>query len=282
MGQGSLPHAWWDVYAALLSACDAEPLVEGVRIVSVDQDEDRVRARDEAGSSWEGELLIGADGYRSVVRQYVDGARPHADYAGYATWLGQSELPEWWRDERAGGPDFFPAGRRMLAVYPLIEADGRVSRTGWGVIDPTWNRLFREIGALDGTRVRRTPRADDIPDEVYETMARVAEQQWDEPWASLVAQGFRSREVIATPITEYVPDRVVAGRVALVGDAAHAQTLMTGAGFREAVDDADALARALGETGAIADALMQYESMRLESMRWSVMGGQSFSRGFAA
>lgn len=307
MRQGSLPHSWWSVYSALRHACEAEELVtlvEDVHVAEVGEDsadsEDSADgedseagtawARDDNGDVWRADLLVGADGYRSVVRRYVDAAKPDADYAGYVTWLGQSELPAEWQDDAAGGPDFFPAGRRMLAVYPLIEADGRVDHVGWGVIDPTWNSLLREIGALDGTRVLHTPRATDIPDKVYEGMANIVEKHWDEPWAPLVAEAFHSHDVIATPINEYVPDRVTTGRIATVGDAAHAQTLMTGAGFREAVDDAHAIARALSAhmsdgagaaASAVPEALFEYEAMRLDPMRMSVQSGQSFSRAFA-
>ncbi|WP_442852616.1 FAD-dependent monooxygenase [Arthrobacter sp. 131MFCol6.1] len=41
------------------------------------------------------------------------------------------------------------------------------------------------------------------------------------------------RAVIGTPIAEYVPARLARGRVAIVGDAAHVPTPMTGSGFAE-------------------------------------------------
>lgn len=290
MRQGSLPHAWWDVYTALREAADAEPLitvVEGCHINEVGEDATGAWAIDDSGAQHRGSLLIGADGYRSVTRRHVDAARPHANYAGNVTWLGQSELPANWQDRRAGGPDFFPVGRRMLAVYPLIEADGSVAQAGWGLIDPTNNKLFTRIGALDSGVVRHTPRITDIPDEVYEQLASFIERGFEEPWASLVSEALRERHVIATPITEYVPDRVTTDRVALIGDAAHAQTLMTGAGFREAVNDAYALSAAfegvnLESPEELADALAQYSFMRLNSMRGQVESGMSFSRAFAA
>lgn len=216
------------------------------------------------------------------MRRHVDSSHPHADYSGYVTWLGQSELPGRFHDEAAGGPDFMPAGRRMLAVYPLIEADESVRRAGWGVMDPTFNSMLREIGALDGTVVRHTPRASDIPEEVYERMARIAEETWEHPWGALVAEAFRAHEVIATPITEYLPNRVVTERTALIGDAAHAQTLMTGAGFREAVSDSCSLKQVFERTDDVPAALEQYELMRLADMQRQVRGSISFSRSFAA
>ncbi|ALJ19684.1 FAD-dependent monooxygenase [Microbacterium sp. No. 7] len=284
MRQGTYPHAWWDVYTALRRAADAEPLIRIVEDVHVDEvghHDAQAWARDAAGRTWTAPLLIGADGYRSVTRRHVDASRPDADYAGYVVWLGQSELPER-RRNNISGPDFMGGGRRMLAVYPLIQADDSVHSFGWGVFDPTQNGLLRELGALDGARVNYTPRVRDIDDDVYERMARVVEHEWPEPWAGPVAAAFRAREVIATPITEYLPDRVVSGPVALIGDAAHAQTPMTGAGFEEAVTDAEALAHALRDAASPVEGLQRYELARLADMRRRVSGGQSFSRSFAA
>lgn len=281
--QGALPHAWWDVYSALRSAVDADPLitvVEKAHVVKVGQDSASVWARTETGEAWTADVLVGADGYRSVVRRHVDAEHPDAAYAGYVVWLGQSALPPSHRD-RPGGPDFFPSGDDMLAVYPLAERDGQVTRFGWGWFDPNRNAHFRRIGAVAGKRVMRTPRPGDIPDELYRTMATAAGHKWDEPWRSAVAEAFHAREVVATPIAEYLPDRVVSGRVALLGDAAHAQTPMTGAGFEEAVTDARVIADALAGTDSPERALERYELHRLADMRHRVSAGQSFSRSFA-
>ncbi|MDA3644275.1 FAD-dependent monooxygenase [Saccharopolyspora indica] len=282
--QGYLPHAWWDVYQALRAAAAADPaiqLIDGANVVAVGCDDDEAWARTADGRVWAAEVVIGADGYRSVVRGAVDAERANAGYAGYVLWLGQSELPEVHRD-RAGGPTFFEGGRDLLAVYPLIEADEKVRRFGWGWFDPRYNDLLRRIGAVRGSDVMRTPRAGDIPDDIYDQLAEEAARKWDEPWRSGVIEAFRNQDVVATPISEYLPEKVTNARLALVGDAAHAQTPMTGAGFDQAVADAAAMAEALHEASAPHEGLARYELMRLADMRRSVSGGQSFSRSFAA
>ncbi|GHB73257.1 salicylate hydroxylase [Streptomyces viridiviolaceus] len=283
ISQYALPHAWWDVYSALRDAADAEPLitvVEKANVVEAGQDDASAWARTEDGATWTADVLFGADGYRSVVRRHVDGRRPNATYAGYVVWLGQSELPPAYHG-RAGGPDFFSSGSDMLAVYPLVDSGERATRFGWGWFDASRNSLFRSMGAVSGTEVRRTPRTTDIPDDVYASMAAVGERKWAEPWRSGVISAFRDREVVATPITEYVPERVASGRVAVLGDAAHVQTPMTGAGFEEAVADAVAIVDAFDGAVSPEDALRQYELTRLADMRRRVLGGQSFSRSFA-
>jgi 2-polyprenyl-6-methoxyphenol hydroxylase-like FAD-dependent oxidoreductase len=283
MRQGVYPHAWWDVYSALRSAADAEALitiVENARVVAVGQDENAAWARTDDGSVWSGDLLLGADGYRSVVRRYVDSDHAVAKYAGYVVWLGQSDVPEKFLD-RVGGPNFISGDDDMLAVYPLINRDGTVTRYGWGWFDPTHTALFRGIGAIDKAEVKYTPRADAIPGEIYDEMIRIADSQWDEPWRTGVVEAFAAREVIATPITEYLPRRVVNGRIAILGDAAHAQTPMTGAGFEEAVADASALAEAIDRAHEAKQGLERYELTRLTGMRSRVSAGQSFSQSFA-
>jgi 2-polyprenyl-6-methoxyphenol hydroxylase-like FAD-dependent oxidoreductase len=92
------------------------------------------------------------------------------------------------------------------------------------------------------------------------------------------------RAVIGTPIAEYVPDRLVNGRLALVGDAAHVPTPMTGMGFSASLDDAEAIAESIvaGAGGAsVAEALRAYEKQRLSSARCLVHSGQQFSCGFS-
>lgn len=275
------PHAWWDVYSGLRAATDAEPLVslrENTHVVAVGQDPDKVWAIAEDGRRWEGELLLGADGYRSIVRGSVDPLRPEADYAGYVVWLGQAPLPRTVRVPDSG-PQFLKEGSDMLAVYPLIDKGGQLQRFGFGWFDATNNALIERIGAVHGSVVTRTPRVTDVPDDVYEALVLRA-RQWDRPWRGGVVAALLAREVVATPITEYLPERVVNGRLALLGDAAHVQSPMTGAGFEEAVTDATVLVAALRDNGAVVDALLQYELVRLPRMRRRVRGGQSFSRSF--
>ncbi|GIF23401.1 2-polyprenyl-6-methoxyphenol hydroxylase-like FAD-dependent oxidoreductase [Actinoplanes tereljensis] len=93
----------------------------------------------------------------------------------------------------------------------------------------------------------------------------------------------RSGRCAATPIAEYVPDRLVNGRFALGGDAAHVPTPMTGSGFSTSVDDAEAIARALSARRAtVPQAFQQYERDRLSAVRRMVLSGQQFSRSFAS
>lgn len=279
MNQPLLPHSWWRVYSALYRACEAEPLVtliDGVEVDAVGQG--WVRAADR---TWTAPAVIGADGYRSVVRRYVNDSLPDATFAGYTCWLGQSDIPPNAKGAFAHGSDFYDSGPYMLAVYPQIDPDGATRKFGWGLWDPVRRGLFEEIGAVstDG-KVLRTPRPDDVPEWVYGEMAEVVGKHWPGQWTEPVAEAFRRRDVLATPIAEYLPERVVNGNVAIIGDAAHVQTPMTGAGFSEAVADAEVLSRMIATAPGYEQALADYEKLRLTDMRRRVSAGMDFSRSF--
>jgi 2-polyprenyl-6-methoxyphenol hydroxylase-like FAD-dependent oxidoreductase len=72
--------------------------------------------------------------------------------------------------------------------------------------------------------------------------------------------------VFGTPIVHYKPSRLVTGRVALAGDAAHAASPMVGGGFRQGLYDVRALTQAMTAAGSPAEvpgALARYQQARL-------------------
>jgi 2-polyprenyl-6-methoxyphenol hydroxylase-like FAD-dependent oxidoreductase len=72
------------------------------------------------------------------------------------------------------------------------------------------------------------------------------------------------------------------GRIAIIGDAAHAMTPMTGSGFNDSLDDTVAIMDAIEHhPHSITDALAEYQTRRLNTVRQDVLGGQGFSRSFA-
>jgi 2-polyprenyl-6-methoxyphenol hydroxylase-like FAD-dependent oxidoreductase len=111
-----------------------------------------------------------------------------------------------------------------------------------------------------------------------------ARRRWPAPWVDAVADCVAREAVIGTPVAEYLPDRLVRGRLALVGDAAHVPTPMTGRGFaaslQDALDLAEVMAGGMHEPGVVA-ALRRYEDRRLRAARNLVLNGQQFSRSFA-
>jgi 2-polyprenyl-6-methoxyphenol hydroxylase-like FAD-dependent oxidoreductase len=72
--------------------------------------------------------------------------------------------------------------------------------------------------------------------------------------------------VFGTPIVQYKPARLVTGRAALAGDAAHAASPMVGGGFRQGLYDVRALTQAMTAAESPAEvpgALARYSQARL-------------------
>jgi 2-polyprenyl-6-methoxyphenol hydroxylase-like FAD-dependent oxidoreductase len=115
--------------------------------------------------------------------------------------------------------------------------------------------------------VHHTLRAGDVPAGVYQDLAEHARKRWPTPWRDAILDCIGRRAVIGTPIAEYLPNRLARGRLALVGDAAHVPTPMTGKGFGASLQDALALADAASDGvrgSAGQEALCRYEQQRLQ------------------
>ncbi|GAA0794719.1 2-polyprenyl-6-methoxyphenol hydroxylase [Spirilliplanes yamanashiensis] len=281
---------WFAVHAALRAAADADPRIElrqNTTVCRVAQDEQSAWAVTADNRTHHADVIIGADGHRSVVRRHVIPNKPDATFSGYLIWIGIA-------DESAIRPAHWPRNVAFLTSrddtllgYPLPGADGSTAagarRIGWAWYDASNNDLLRATGCLDGTVVRHSLLAPSIPDATYAELARRAHAQFPSPWSDAILDSIDRHAVIGTPIAEYVPDRLVNGRIALVGDAAHVPTPMTGSGFSESLHDAEALATALATTAHTnpSAALAAYEKDRLVSARTLVQSGQGFSRAFA-
>jgi 2-polyprenyl-6-methoxyphenol hydroxylase-like FAD-dependent oxidoreductase len=174
-------------------------------------------------------------------------------------------------------------------AYYVPGADGSTEpgqrRISWAWYDPFQNELLRKTGAVEGGTVRHSIIPSAIPADLVETLQERARQLWPEPWRSAVQVGLRAGRCFGTPIAEYVPTRLVAGRVALIGDAAHVSSPMTGSGFHYSLLDVLSLRQALaGIAGgeAVAAALTQFEHARLADDRQLALYGQRWSRDYLA
>jgi 2-polyprenyl-6-methoxyphenol hydroxylase-like FAD-dependent oxidoreductase len=293
--RGRLPSGapWLTLHTGLRAAVDADPRIV-LRTAAVVED-----VGQDAASAWVvtadgetvcGDLVVGADGHRSVVRRRVAPERPDAAFAGYLIWLGLSDeagmppLRRWPEDvtmlSPAGAPFF---GYPMPGVDALDgPAVPGARQLAWAWYDARRNALLRQTGAVVGTVVLHSLTGDRIPDATYRVLADEARRGLPSPWRDAVLETIGRRAVIGTPIAEYVPERLVSGRLALVGDAAHVPTSMTGSGFAASLEDAEALGGAVRVSGAdLPDALRVYERRRLDPARRLVWSGQQFSRGFS-
>lgn len=196
------------------------------RIEQVDARADGVTVRTADGRTFDGDLLVGADGLHSRVRAAVFGDRP-TRYAGYTCWRGIAPVPS--PDGPGGSAEIWGPGLRFGLV-------------GTGPSETYW---FATANAPAGGG-----RNDDHHAEVTRRFASFAE-----PVPGLVA-ATPPASVIRNDIVDLEPTTGwVSGRVVLIGDAAHATTPNMGQGACMAIEDAVALGAALSrgiEPGALA------------------------------
>ncbi|MFB9463776.1 FAD-dependent monooxygenase [Streptomyces cinereospinus] len=179
------------------------------------------------------DLVVGADGLRSAVRRALWPAAAPPRYAGYTAWrmvTGPLAAPPaegaetWGRGERFGHTAL-PGGRRYCfatASLPAGEA-GAASE---------YAELLRRFGSW--------------PDPVPALLAAVPED------------AVLRHDLYDLPA---LPS-FVRGRVALLGDAAHAMTPNLGQGACQALEDAVTLAHCLDGTPDTAAALGLYDRLR--------------------
>ncbi len=277
------PEGWATVRRRLADAAAAEP---GISIhyeweaVEIGQDADTAWVTDARGTVHVADVLMGADGHRSMVRRSIDPFHPDATYAGYTIWTGKAPYeaaPDWVEGRNHMDMITLPHGDGAMIVGET-KTNGNPRGYFWQWYDPTSNDYLRESGALVGNVSQYSLVNEGIAASKYEDIHRRA-AHWPAPWDQVVRHSVRRRRIIATPIAEYVPRRLTRGRIAILGDAAHVPSPMTGAGFDTGLGDAETLGElthrcVVGERGV--KALRAYEKQRLGTAQRMVRSGQRF------
>lgn len=258
------------------------------RVDTIEQDESSAWVVTDAEELIRGDLLIGADGHHSLVRLHVDPDNPEATFAGYMVWIAstnEDDLPEQLRPGY-GHPEvtMLDSQGGFLFGSIIAPADGLGNRRiGCTWYDNSRNDLLRTLGCVEGNVVHHSLKGHDIPQETIEEIAAIVSARWDEPWKSAMLHALQTRTIAGTPIKEYVPDVLVKGRVALIGDAAHVPAPITASGFNASLQDAVELGKCVAE-GIKGDAglkaLTTYELRRLHTVRNMVQSGMAYSLSF--
>ncbi len=240
-GQRPYPVARADLQALMMDAVGPANIHLGRQLVAVADDGETVTATFADGSTDTADLLIGADGARSLVRDYVTeptGIRPERRYSGYVNYNGLVAA-----DERIGPLDqwttYVGDGKRCAVMpvagdrfYFFVDVPGPS-----GVVEDRMAALEHAFGQWGAPGVRALLDGID-PDE---SLNRV--EIWDiDPF-----------------------DTWVRGRVAILGDAAHNTAPDIGQGACSALEDSFALGIVFAtSTLGIEDSLKRYERIRTE------------------
>jgi 2-polyprenyl-6-methoxyphenol hydroxylase-like FAD-dependent oxidoreductase len=268
-----LLQAWLEDHAVRLPAVSVR---RGTQVTAVQPGSaDRAAIVSTAsGAAFEGDLVVAADGARSTVRAAVDPTRPDARYAGVLLWralVDEQAMPPAVPLPPAGEParEVY-AGPYRLVTYPVPGPAGQTNvghrRLNLVWYDPEQRELLHEAGLLDGDMVHGSLAPGALPKPVRDRLADFAGARWPSPWREAITLALQAGTVFGTPIVQYRPARMAAGRVALAGDAAHAASPMVGGGFRQGLFDVLALTATLADVsspGQVPGALADYQQARL-------------------
>lgn len=234
-GQTTISISRTDLVEILASELLPQTLHLGKRATDFQQDANGVCVTFADGSDAKGDLLIGADGIRSGVREkFLPGVKLR--YSGQTCYRGIADLQL--SKERVG---------------TCLEVWGGEVRFGFSAAGPGKVYWFAPIlaaaGGVDpekGLRAKLLETYAKFPEVVREVIAATPEA-----------------EILRTDLCDFAPIQSWhTGRVMLLGDAAHAMTPNLGQGGAQAILDAYALAEMLEKYSDYAEAFLQLEKRR--------------------
>jgi 2-polyprenyl-6-methoxyphenol hydroxylase-like FAD-dependent oxidoreductase len=258
--------AWDRVFHLLKAALPDTPYHCGKELQRVEQGAG-VTAHFADGTTAEGDILVGADGIRSTVRQqYLPELTPL--YAGYTAWRGlvaEQDLPAALHAQLFEDFSFcLPSNEQMLG-YPVAGPDNDLRR-GHRRYNFVWYRPASESEQLPRLLTDESGRTHALSIPPPLIAREVVAQMRAEAEDVLAPQFNEMLALCALPFLQPIYDLEVPhmafGRVAVLGDAAFVARPHVGAGVAKAAEDALALADAL-ESGDLERSLKQFEAARL-------------------
>ncbi len=231
-----------DLQALLVGAVSGTPAIQfrlGTTVESHHEDSDGISVRiTRAGNSEtiNATALIAADGVRSTIRERISGG--HAKLAGRTAWRALVAAEDAQRLLRTTHIGLWLGPKAHLVHYPVMKGaavnivaivEDAEDEAGWSV-----------------------------PGDAAEIAARF--DTWSDAARGIVARPKTWQKFALAGVDPQSP--WISGRIALIGDAAHAMMPFLAQGAAMAIEDAAVLASALRGTNDIAGALRKYEAER--------------------
>jgi 2-polyprenyl-6-methoxyphenol hydroxylase-like FAD-dependent oxidoreductase len=226
-----------DLQAKLADALGREHIHPGMTCVAYNQDEKGANAMFAEGGEARGQILVGADGIKSLVRQHLLGPE-QPRYAGYTAWrgVGLIDRPE------------VPLGLTVLAM-------GRGSQVGLLPIGGGRTYWFATANVPEGGGPGPGGHKVDL---------RARFKDW---WPAIPAamEATPDAAILRNDIIDRPPVRKwTDGRVTLLGDAAHPTTPNMGQGACQAIESGYVLAKCLKDAETAQAGLLAYEKARFD------------------
>jgi 2-polyprenyl-6-methoxyphenol hydroxylase-like FAD-dependent oxidoreductase len=245
--------SWDALYRKLRAAFPDDRYHAGCRLLRFEPEGERVTAHFEGGRQEQCDLLVGADGPGSTVRQQVL-PEVRSEYAGYVAWRGV--VPEGQEPDLAaafpGRFTFFQAPHTHILCYLIPGPDGALApgqrrlNWVWYVNAAPGPELERVLTDREGRRRQFSVPEGLVRPEVVSWLHGEARRLLPPPFRRLV-------EATGEPFVQTVQDlaapRMSFGRVCLTGDAAFVLRPHTAASTAKAAANAQALADALQAAG---------------------------------
>lgn len=273
--------SWGRLYRSLRQLLPDASYRSGMLLDRVEQRSGGVVAIFADGSQVGGDLLIGADGLRSTVRRCCFDT-PEPSYAGCIAWRGvlpASDMPSLVRETISDQFTFFLPPREMVLSYP-VPGPGDDAGAAQRSLNWMWYHPVSATDALPAMCTDARGRRHDagiqpplIRPEVVAAFRSEVQTLLPPPFAAAMEA---TREPFFQPIFDLDGTRIVAGRVALLGDAAFVARPHVAAGVTKAALNAAWLADALaaspndveGALGAYQARAQPFGSAMVARARW--------------
>ena len=262
--------SWDNVYRQLKNALPGNLYHNRKKLTRLKQDKDYVIAEFEDGQIEKCDLLVGADGSGSTVRQQL---LPEviSEYAGYVAWRGvldESKMPIDIVKSFANKFTFFHGINTHILCYLIQGSKGELSEGErrlnwvWYVNVPPGDRLQSLLTDRHGIRREFSVPQGAIKDEYIQQQKDIAQTSLPSVFKDLVIS---TNDTFIQTIFDLSVPKMSFGRVCIVGDAAFVPRPHTAAGASKAATNAMALANSIVMyKGDIVEALKKWEPSQLE------------------
>ena len=220
----------------------------------------QVRVRDRltgTSSTLRGDVLVGADGLYSAVRAQLHPGEPPPRWGGVIMWRGVVEGAPF-----LTGRTVAVAGTNAALKFVAYPISRQAERRGQALLN--WvAEVVLPAGRAEGADWNRTGRVEDV-------LPWFAD--WKFGWLDVPALITGAPRILEYPMVDRDPlPSWGAGRVTLLGDAAHPMYPIGANGGSQAVLDARILAWSLAREATPAEGLAAYEAARLQTVNAIVL-----------